>query len=156
MGSPFQPAVFYRDPMAALRWLEQAFGFEVSLLVTDDAGTLAHAEMSFGGGHFSLGGEWTAPDLVGPAQMKSPASVGGCNTQFIRVELTEGLDEHCARAEAAGARITQRPALQFYGARVYRALDPEGHVWSFDQTVEELTLEEMGRASGLTLKTSLA
>ena len=28
MASPFTPVVFYRDPMAALRWLEKAFGFE--------------------------------------------------------------------------------------------------------------------------------
>ena len=38
MVSPLTPVVFYRDPMAALRWLEQAFGFETSLLVTDDKG----------------------------------------------------------------------------------------------------------------------
>jgi uncharacterized glyoxalase superfamily protein PhnB len=141
--------------MAALNWLSQAFGFEVTLLVTDDAGAVGHAEMSFGDGRISIGGEWASPQIAGPAQMKSPASVSGCNTQFIRVELSEGLDEHCARAEAAGAIITQRPENQFYGARVYRALDPEGHLWSFDQKVADLTLDEMARASGLTLRTSL-
>jgi uncharacterized glyoxalase superfamily protein PhnB len=72
------------------------------------------------------------------------------------VSLEDGIDAHCARAEAAGARITQRPENQFYGARVYRALDPEGHVWNFDQDIAELSLEEMERASdGLKLRTSL-
>jgi uncharacterized glyoxalase superfamily protein PhnB len=153
--SPFTPCVFYRDPLAALRWLEAAFGFETSLLVTDASGALGHAEMSFGGGHVTIGGEWGSPELLGPATLKSPASLDGQGTQFIRVKLDEGLDAHCSRAEAAGARIVQRPEDQFYGARVYRALDLEGHVWNFDQDIAELTLAEMEAASGLTLKTSL-
>ena len=155
MASPITPQVFYRDPMAALRWLERAFGFETTLLVTDEAGCVGHAEVSFGEGRIGIAAEFTAPDLLGPAEMKSPASLGGCGTQFIRVELASGIDEHCARAEAAGARITQRPADQFYGARVYRALDLEGHVWNFDQKIADLSLAEMEDASGLKLSTSL-
>jgi uncharacterized glyoxalase superfamily protein PhnB len=151
----FTPVVFYRDPMAALKWLEAAFGFETSLLVTDDKGRVGHAEMSYGDGHVGVGEEWGAAELIGPAKMRSPASLDGMGTQFIRVEMTDGIDDHCARAEAAGARITQRPADQFYGARVYRALDLEGHVWCFDQKIADLSLADMEKASGLTLKTSL-
>ncbi|MFI4934842.1 MAG: VOC family protein [Caulobacterales bacterium] len=155
MASPFTPVVFYRDPMAALRWLEQAFGFETSMLVTDEAGNVGHAEMSLGEGRVGIGGEWGAADLIGPASMKSPASLGGAGTQFVRVALEDGIDAHCERARAAGANITQEPADQFYGARVYRALDPEGHVWNFDQPVAEIPIAEMEKASGLTIKTSL-
>jgi uncharacterized glyoxalase superfamily protein PhnB len=155
MPSPITPVVFYRDPKAALKWLERAFGFETSMLVTDDAGRVGHAEMSFGEGRIGVGEEFGAEGLLGPAKMRSPASLDGVGTQFIRVELTEGIDEHCAKAEAAGARITQRPADQFYGARVYRALDPEGHVWNFDQKISDLSLADMEKASGLTIKTSL-
>lgn len=53
----FTPTIFYRDPMAALRWLEAAFGFETSLLVTDNAGAIGHAEMSFMGATLGVGGE---------------------------------------------------------------------------------------------------
>jgi uncharacterized glyoxalase superfamily protein PhnB len=155
MPSPFTPVVFYRDPKAALKWLENAFGFETSMLVTDDAGRVGHAEMSFGDGHIGVGEEWGASELIGPAKMRSPASIDGVGTQFIRIELEDGIDAHCAAAEAAGARITQRPADQFYGARVYRALDPEGHVWCFDQKISDLSLADMEKASGLTIKTSL-
>jgi uncharacterized glyoxalase superfamily protein PhnB len=151
----FTPVVFYRDPMAALKWLEQAFGFETSLLVTDDQGRVGHAEMSYGDGHIGVGEEWGAAGLIGPAKMRSPASIDNVGTQFIRVTLEQGIDEHCAKAEAAGARITQKPADQFYGARVYRALDLEGHVWNFDQKIDDLSLADMEKASGLTLKTSL-
>lgn len=155
MASPFTPVVFYKDPMAALRWLEKAFGFETSMLVTDAEGKVGHAEMKLGDGHIGVGAEFGAADLIGPAQMRSPASLGGQGTQFIRIALESGIDEHCARAEAAGARITQKPANQFYGARVYRALDPEGHVWNFDQTIAELSNADMEKASGLTITASL-
>ena len=151
----FTPVVFYRDPLAALKWLEAAFGFETSLLVTDEAGNVGHAEMTLGEGHVSVGAEWGAAELIGPAKMRSPASLEGQGTQFVRVALESGIDAHCARAEAAGARITQRPEDQFYGARVYRALDPEGHVWCFDQVIEDVSLADMEKASGLTIKTSI-
>jgi uncharacterized glyoxalase superfamily protein PhnB len=155
MASPFTPVVFYKDPMAALRWLERAFGFETTLLVTDDSGAVGHAEMSFGDGHIGVGAEWGAAELIGPARMRSPASLDGQGTQFVRIELESGIDEHCAKAEAAGARITQRPTDQFYGARVYRALDPEGHVWNFDEKIKDLSFADMEKASGLKLRTSL-
>ncbi len=149
------PAVFYRDPMAALRWLEKAFGFETSMLVTDDEDNVGHAEMSFRGAAIGIGGEWASPEQLGPAQMKSPLSLGGAGTQFVRIRLADGLDAHCERARAAGARITQEPADQFYGARTYRALDPEGHLWNFEQPVADLTIAEMERASGLKIRETL-
>ena len=155
MASPFTPVVFYKDPMAALRWLEKAFGFETSMLVTDAEGKVGHAEMKLGDGHIGVGGEFGGADLIGPAQMRSPASLGGQGTQFIRIALESGIDEHCARAEAAGARITQKPADQFYGARVYRALDAEGHVWNFDQTIADMSNADMEKASGLKITASL-
>jgi uncharacterized glyoxalase superfamily protein PhnB len=154
MTGAITPVAFYRDPLAALDWLQAAFGFEISLLVTEESGAVAHAEMSFGDSHIGVGGEWGSPELLGPARMRSPASLDGQGTQFMRVKLADGIDAHCARAEAAGARITQRPADQFYGARVYRALDPEGHVWCFDQTIAEVSTADMEAASGLKIQTS--
>lgn len=156
MSNPvFTPGVFYKEPMAALEWLERAFGFEVTVLVTDAEGRLAHSEMTFQGGAVNVGGEWEGA-IVGPARMRSPASVEGINTQFIRIHLADGLDAHCERARAAGARIVDEPQDQFYGARTYRALDPEGHVWNFSQEVRVVTGEEMEKATGLKIHTSLA
>ena len=56
VDDPFKPAtfgsgVFYRDPRAALIWLEAAFGFEPSMVVGDADGKLVHAEMRFGDGY---------------------------------------------------------------------------------------------------------
>ena len=38
------PVIWYRDPRAALAWLETAFGFETTLLVDDGAGGVIHSE----------------------------------------------------------------------------------------------------------------
>lgn len=151
----FVPAVFYKDPIAALRWLERVFGFEIATLVTDPEGRLAHSELTFQGGALNVGGEWEGA-IVGPARMRSPATVEGVNTQFIRIHLDEGLDAHCEHARAAGAQITDEPADQFYGSRTYRVVDPEGHVWNFSQDVRVVSGDEMEKATGLKIHTSLA
>ena len=147
--------VFYRDPIAAMKWLERAFGFETTTLVTDAEGRVGHAEMEFRGAPVGIGAEFGGP-LLGGAQMKSPEAFGGDGAQFMRVALESGLDEHCERARAAGARITAEPQDQFYGARTYRAVDPEGHIWNFSQEVRAVSIEEMEKATGLKMRTSLA
>lgn len=48
--------------------------------------------------------------------------------------------------------IVREPADQFYGDRSYMAKDPEGHVWSFAQTVRQVSREEAERASGLKIE----
>src|SRR3954447_5010051 len=95
----FTPAIFYKDPMAAIAWLQRVFGFEVASLITDPEGNLAHSELTFRGGALNVSGEWEGA-IVGPARMRSPATVEGINTQFIRVHLEDDLDGHCAQARA--------------------------------------------------------
>ena len=146
------PVLFYQQPLAALEWLERAFGLDIGLVITDQQGQVAHAEISWRGEAIGIGGEWSSDDLLGPATLKSPRSLDGAGSQFLRLFLESGIDEHCERARAAGARITQEPATQFYGDRTYRALDLDGHVWNFAQKVAELTVAEMEEASGLSFR----
>jgi uncharacterized glyoxalase superfamily protein PhnB len=145
-GRPaFTSALYYKDPMAALAWLEKAFGFERVMLITDKDGNLAHSEMRFGGGLIMVGSEWT--DYVA-----SPASAGGRNTQSIHVHLEDGIDAHCERAKAAGAVIVRELENQFYGDRTYSARDVEGHVWSFGQNLQNVSREDAEKASGLKIE----
>ena len=51
----FTPAVFYKDPMAAIAWLQRVFGFEVASLITDPDGKLAHSELTYRGGALNIG-----------------------------------------------------------------------------------------------------
>ncbi len=61
-----------------------------------------------------------------------------------------------ASGRAAGAVIVREPEDQFYGDRVYSARDPEGHVWSFGQSVRKVSREAAELASGLIIEGGLA
>ena len=141
-GISFVPALHYKKPLAALDWLEKAFGFERTMLIIGDDEREMHAEMGFGNGTIMVGGEWDS-------RVVSPLSVDGRGTQDIHVFLSDEIKAHCARARAAGATIIQEPTEQFYGACTYRALDIEGHMWTFSQQTRNVSREEMERASGL-------
>ena len=135
-------AVIYRDPKAALKWLEEAFGFELFMLIEDAEGNLAHSEMRFGNAAVMVGNEWSADH-------KSPASLDGKTTQTVNIHVPDDVDAHCERARRAGAQIIAEPETQFYGDRTYRCRDPEGHIWTVSQTVRQTSREEAEAASGL-------
>ncbi len=141
----FGSSLVYVDPRAAIEWLELAFGFEKTMLIEDDENNVVHSEMSFGNGYIMVGGQWSE-------RTRSPRNLDGSNTQSIHVALDSDIDEHCARARAAGAEIMQEPEDQFYGERTYRAVDLEGHMWTFGQRVREVTREEAVAATGLKIE----
>jgi uncharacterized glyoxalase superfamily protein PhnB len=111
------------------------------MVVSDAEGKLVHAEMRFGDSYIIVDSEWT--DYIA-----SPASVSGKNTQSVYIRLKVGLDAHCEHARAKGTEIIQEPADQFQGERQYRARDPEGHVWTFTQTIRVVPREEAEQLSG--------
>ena len=135
-------AVVYRDPKAALKFLEAAFGFELFMLIEDDAGALVHSEMRYGDAAIMVGYEWSD-------EYKSPASIGGKVTQSVHIQVEADIDAHCERARAAGMEIVMEPADQFYGDRTYRCCDPEGHIWTVGQNVKPVSREEAEAATGL-------
>ena len=142
MSAGLRAAVFYQDPKAALAWLEKAFGFELAMLLEDADGNVAHSQMDYGDSYVMVGQEWSADH-------KSPRSIGGKNTQTLHIQVDSDLDDHFARAKAAGAEILAEPETQFYGDRTYRCRDLEGHIWTVSQTVQAVTREEAEAASGL-------
>jgi uncharacterized glyoxalase superfamily protein PhnB len=149
MDDPYQrpafvPSVFYKDPRAALDWLEQAFGFRRVMVITDEQGQIVHAEMRLGAGLVYVGGEWSGFAV-------SAASVEGRNTQSVHVHLEAGLEAHCEQARRAGAAIMMEPTDQFYGDRSYRVRDIDGHVWTFSQLLRRVPRAEAEQASGLTI-----
>jgi uncharacterized glyoxalase superfamily protein PhnB len=126
---PRQPAlcpyIYYEDTPAALDWLGRAFGFRERLRVTDDDGSVQHAEMEFGDDAVIMMGS--------PPGYKSAAHLGQV-TSSIYVRVSD-VDEHYQRAVAAGAGILREPVDQDYGERNYGATDPEGQHWWFAQPV---------------------
>ena len=132
-------AIYYDDAAKAIDWLCNAFGFEVRLKVEGEAGRIEHSELTFGEALVMVaqsGGRPNRP-LLPPGA--SPLSIAGANTQNIML-FVDNVDDHCAHARKAGARIIDEPSLHDYGAdywtdKSYGALDLEGHMWWFTQRI---------------------
>jgi uncharacterized glyoxalase superfamily protein PhnB len=139
---PLISALCYQDPKAALRWLEKAFGFELFMLIEDGEGNLVHSEMRFGNAAVMIGNEWSDDH-------KSPRAIGGKNTQTVHIQVAGDIDAHCERVRAAGGEILAEPQTQFYGDRTFRCRDPEGHIWTLGQTVDDVSREQAEERTGL-------
>jgi uncharacterized glyoxalase superfamily protein PhnB len=46
-----------------------------------------------------------------------------------------------------GCEITTEPMVEFWGVRLFTALDPDGYEWQITQTIEEITPEEGAEAA---------
>ena len=125
------PFLRYEDAPAAFEWLARAFGFEKQMVVPGPKGTIAHAQLRYGGGLVMIG---TAQD--DGMGLKSPGEVGGA-TQGIYVHVDD-IDAHHDRAKAEGAEIVMELEDTPYGSREYLARDLEGHLWSFGTYAPEV------------------
>lgn len=146
----FSSSIHYRDPVAALEFLERAFGFETTMAIEGppEAPEMCHYEMAIDGrGRVMVGAEFES-------SVKSPASIDGVNTQRMHVQLTGDLEAHCERARAAGAEIAMEPEDQFYGDLSYRARDLEGHSWTFSTHVREVSKAEAEKALGTPIRST--
>ncbi len=121
------PTLRYQEATVAIEWLCKAFGFEKLLVVPGDAGTIAHAQLTFGNGMVMLGS--ARDDAFGKLQ-KPPRHVGGVGTQSPYI-IVDDADAHYRRAVAAGAEIVMDIEDQPHGGRAYSCKDPEGHLWTF-------------------------
>jgi uncharacterized glyoxalase superfamily protein PhnB len=122
MGSSVIPVLRYADAMRAVTWLEEAFGFEPDLVVPGEAGTIIHAQLSYGTGMVMLGS--AKPE-------DADAVLGAGRPSGAVYVVVADADAHAATAEAAGAEIILPPTDQDYGGRDYTCRDFEGNVWSF-------------------------
>ncbi len=123
------PCLRYRDAPAAIEWLCATFGFEKHLVVPNDDGTVAHAQLSFGNGMIMLGSVLKNETEFGRL-MKQPDEIGGGETQSAYVVVTDA-DAVYARAKAGGARIAMEIKDEDYGGRDFSCYDLEGHLWNF-------------------------
>ena len=101
-------------------------------------GLLMHAELVFGDSVLMLSS--VMPDM-GIASPENLPAVHGNVTVYMA-----DVDAHYAQAKAAGAAILEEPTDMFWGDRLYRAADPEGHNWTFMQHVRDVSEEEMAAA----------
>jgi uncharacterized glyoxalase superfamily protein PhnB len=70
MAQSIFPALRYRDARAAIEWLTNAFGFEPTMVVDGENGSVAHAELKYGD-------EWVMLASVSEGEGRLPQPPGG-------------------------------------------------------------------------------
>ncbi len=120
------PCLRYRDAHAAIEWLCRVLGFERHLVVPDETGGIAHAQLVLGSGMIMLG---STRDNEYGLLMKRPDEVGGAQMQSSYLVVADPDAVH-ARAVAVGAKIAMAIKDEDYGGRGFSCCDPEGHLWS--------------------------
>lgn len=111
----------YRDAMAAIEFLERAFGFERGAVHRGEDGTVHHAELRFAG-------EWI---MLGSTSDGSDGRLAVENGPTWVYVVVDDPDAHYERAVGAGAEVVRDLTDEDYGSRGYTARDLEGNVWSF-------------------------
>lgn len=119
----------YKDAPAAIEWLCNVFGFEKHLVVPNDDGTIAHAQLTFGNGMIMLGSVRDNKSEF-DKNIKQPNEIGGTETQTPYVIVSDA-DAIYEQAKAAGAEIVMDIEDADYGGRGFSCRDLEGHIWNF-------------------------
>jgi uncharacterized glyoxalase superfamily protein PhnB len=104
----------YKDALAAIDWLEIAFGFERDFVAAGEDGSVTFAALKLG------------KDVLGTGTVRP-------GLRHAISVYVEDPDAHCQRARAAGAKITQDMTQEEFG-RFYACTDLDGHLWSFGTT----------------------
>lgn len=112
-------ALFYRDALAARRWLA-GLGFDEGILVQDDEGIVQHSEMLW-----PEGGRVMVATLDDGVAGYDPSTVG------VYV-VCDDPDAVHTRAVEIGAEVTRPPEdATDYTSRNVSVRDPEGTGWTF-------------------------
>ena len=126
MSSSVIPVLRYHDAPKAIRWLSDAFGFEVGLVVGAEPRVIDHAQLIYGSSMVMLG---SLKDDDYGNQVTTVQSTGK-PTSAIYV-IVDDVGAHAERARSAGAEITIEPNPQDYGGSSYTCRDFEGNLWNF-------------------------
>ena len=119
------PYLAYEDAPAAVDWLCRVFGFEALDVQTIPDGRVVHAALSLQGAQVMLA------SLFDGGGYRSPRGLDALPSHVLI--HVDDVDAHFRRAESVGATIRYGPVDQPWGARLYEAIDLEGHRWAFMQ-----------------------
>ncbi len=126
-GSTLIPCLRYRDAARAIDWLCAVLGFTQHLVVPGPNDTIAHAQLSFGGGMIMLGSA-SNEGAYGPLVVQ-PEDIGGSETQTTYLVVPDA-DAVYQRVLDAGGKIVIDIVDEEYGGRGFTCRDLEQHIWS--------------------------
>ncbi len=134
------PSITYADLPRAIEWLQRVFGFRErhEARLSWPGGGMTWIEVGNGLINVCTPDErWRRrPDTAAPG--------------VVMKVYVEDVDEHFARAKAEGAKIISEPEDGFWGGRIYRAVDHEGHRWEISQRGRDLAADRWRLPPGVT------
>lgn len=120
------PYLTVTDPATAMAEYHRNFGLETGQTIADDDGALMFGEMNYRGQMLlmvgkegAFGDKANAPvrdDIVSPVSL------------YVYCEDVDTVHE---RANANGLQVLEQPQNMFWGDRVAKFKDSNGHLWSF-------------------------
>src|SRR5579859_6725336 len=110
------PELAYDDVIVAAEWLCRALGFRERLRIGDH-----RVQLTFEGASMVV-------------TERAADAAGDYATHALMVHVAD-VDQHHARAQAAGAHVLQPPTDYPYGERQYTLEDIGGHRWKFSQSI---------------------
>lgn len=116
----------YRNAPEAIEWLCRVFGFEKHAVYPGPNNTIAHAELTLGGGMIMLA---SLEDNAYNRLMRQPDEIGGAETRSINL-IVDDADTVYARAKSAGAEVLFDIEDKHYGGRGFTCRDLEGRIWN--------------------------
>ena len=124
------PHVVYKNLPEAINWLG-SLGFVEHYRYGDP---LSGAQVLLGGAVIML--------KQAGSEFRNPAELG-FGTQSLTV-FVEDIENHCARARAAGANLVEELHETVYGELQYAVVDLEGHHWLFSRHARDLSPADWG------------
>ena len=132
------PYLRVESAAGAIAFYAAVFGAREIVRLVEPSGRVAHAELRFGVEHeasLMLSEEYPEFGLRGPRAW------GGSG---VALQLyVDDVDAVCARAVAAGATLVRPPALDAFGDRAAKVVDPCGHEWMVATRLETISVPEM-------------
>jgi PhnB protein len=128
------PRLFCRDVVAEIDFCVNTFGAVEGVRRPAPDGKVGHALVTIGPAMVMIEAEW--PGVAN----KAPALDG--SSPVVMYVYVEDVGKTVERAVAGGAKILLPIQDQFWGDRIGWIMDPEGHVWTVAQRIEETTEEE--------------
>ena len=123
------PMLVCADAAAEIAFCAAAFGAVELSRRADADGSVTHATLGIGELLIMVHGE--------TAHLASRAPQGDGSSPVVIYLYLEDVDSVITRAVAAGARVLTPLADQFWGDRMGRIVDPQGHVWNVASRVAE-------------------
>jgi uncharacterized glyoxalase superfamily protein PhnB len=124
------PVIGYRNLLQTIDWLVRCFQFKERWRAGSH-----RAQLSYGNGTIAI--------------TELPESLQKINSHhyFSFIIRVENVVDHYEHAVQQGVQLLNTPTDMHYGEKQYSALDLDGNVWTFSQSIKDLSPEDWGGVS---------